>query len=198
MDLFKNYLKSISPITDEEFEKTSIMFRTLNLQKGEFFVQADKTCRQIGFILKGMMRIFYVNEKDDEITSCFCSTGSFTTSYKSFILQEPSSQSIQALEDTVLLVINYDDLQLLYTQHPVWQLIGRTVSEHEYILLEHYVSGLNSESAKAKYLRFMKEYPDVNKKVQVEYIASFLGITRRTLSRIRKELTSEPLSKTQD
>ena len=186
---FKNFIRQITPISDTEFEQTVVLFTEQTLQKGDFFVKQDKICRQIAFINKGTLRTFYINDKAEETTSCFCTENSLTTSYKSFILQQPSNLSIQALEDTELLIIDYDHLQKLYSTSIVWQNIGRAVAEKEYIVMEQYASVLNNETAKEKYLRLLKEQPTVLQKANVEDIASYLGITRRTLSRIRQEIS---------
>ncbi len=189
MDKFNCFLKTIAPITDKEFDDTISYFTTLNLKKDDFFVRQNKVCTQIGFILKGSLRNFYINDKGEEITSCFCTENHFATSYKSFILQQPSHLSLQAIEDTELLVIDSSNLQKLYANSLIWQTIGRTVAEKEYIVMEQYASVLNNESAKEKYLRLLKEQPEVLQKANLEAIASYLGVTRRTLSRIRKEIS---------
>ena len=186
---FKNFIRQITPLSETEFEQTIIFFAEKTLQKGDFFVKQNKVCRQIAFINKGSLRTFYINDKAEEITSCFCTENSLTTSYKSFIMQQSSTLSIQALEETELLVIDYDHLQKLYDTSNVWQKIGRVVAEKEYIVMEQYASVLNNETAKEKYLRLLKEQPNVLQKANVEDIASYLGITRRTLSRIRQEIS---------
>ena len=96
---------------------------------------------------------------------------------------------LQAIEDTQLLVIDYENLQKLYAKSVVWQTIGRVVAEREYIVMEQYASVLNNETAKEKYLRLLKEQPNVLLKANIEDIASYLGVTRRTLSRIRQEIS---------
>lgn len=189
MDKFKTFLRQIVPISDVEFEETILYFKEINLNKNDFFVQEGKICRQIGFIVKGTLRTFYLNNNAEETTSCFCTENNFTTSYKSFILQTTSNLAIQAIEDSQLLVINYDDLQKLYAKNPLWQSIGRTVAEREYIVMEQYASILNNETAKEKYLRLLEEQPNVIQKANIEDIASYLGVTRRTLSRIRQEIS---------
>lgn len=188
MNKLKKFLQTLTPISDKEFEDSKSCFSEVHLKKGDFFVQQGKTCRQIAFINSGTLRTFYINDEAEEITSCFCTKNSLTTSYKSFILQEPSLLSIQALEDTELLVIDYDRLQKLYSTSMAWQNIGRQVAEREYFVMEQYASVLNNESAKEKYLRLLNEQPDVLQKASVENIATYLGVTRRTLSRIRQEI----------
>jgi CRP-like cAMP-binding protein len=186
---FKNFIRQITTISDKEFDETVIFFNALTLKKGEFFVKQGRVCRQIAYINKGTLRTLYLNDKAEETTSCFCTENSLTTSYKSFILQQPSTLSIQALEDTELLVIDYEKLQKLYSTSIVWQTLGRAVAEREYIVMEKYASILNNETAKEKYLRLLKEQPNVLQKANIEDIASYLGVTRRTLSRIRKEIS---------
>jgi CRP-like cAMP-binding protein len=189
MEKFKAFLRQIAPITDVEFEETILVFKEINLNKNDYFIQQDKICRHIGFIKKGTLRTFYLNNNGEEVTSCFCTENNFTTSYKSFILQTASNLAIQAIEDTELLVISYDDLQKLYAKSPLWQSIGRAVAEREYIVMEQYASVLNNETAKEKYLRILEEQPNVLQKANIEDIASYLGVTRRTLSRIRQEIS---------
>lgn len=188
LDQFKQFLKSIAPISDNEFADTISYFTKQNFKKGDFFVEQNKVCRHTAYIIKGTLRTYYVNNNAEEITSCFCTENNLTTSYKSFILQQPSDLILQAIEDTQLLIIDYDNLQKLYAKSTVWQTIGRAVAEREYIVMEQYASMLNNETTKVKYLRLLKEQPNVLQKASVEDIASYLGITRRTLSRIRQEI----------
>jgi len=186
---FKKFIRQITPISDKEFDESIIFFKEQTLLKNDFFIKEGRVCRQIAFINKGILRVFYSNSKAEETTSCFCTENTLTTSYKSFILQQPSKLSIQALEDTELFVIDYEHLQKLYSSSIVWQSIGRAVAEREYIAMEQYASILNNETAKEKYLRLLKEQPSVLQKARIEDVASYLGVTRRTLSRIRQEIS---------
>jgi CRP-like cAMP-binding protein len=190
MDKLKQFLRQIVPISDEEFGKAIPYFEIKNLKKGEYFVHQNKICRQIAFINKGSLKTYYINHKSDEVTSCFCGEHCFVTSYKSFIKQVPSELAIQAMEDVELLVISREGLYKLYDISSIWQTIGRILAENEYLVMEKYASVLNNESAKEKYLRLMEEQPDILQKASVEDIASYLGVTRRTLSRIRKEISN--------
>jgi CRP-like cAMP-binding protein len=192
VDKFKAFLQKISPISDQEFEQTQSNFKEITLKKGEFFVKKDAVCKHIAFIVSGILKTYYLNDKAEETTSCFCTPSHLTTSYKSFLEQIPSKLIIQAIEDTQLLVIDYVSLQNLYKNSIVWQSIGRAVAESEYMVMEQYASILNNETAKEKYLRLLNEQPNVIQKASVSDIASYLGVTRRTLSRIRQEI-SKPI-----
>ena len=187
-DKFKIFIQKIVPITDDEFEKSFVKFKKITLEKGEFFIEQNKISKQIAFINDGTLRTYYINDKGEEITSCFCSENNLASSYKSFILQSPSNVAMVALEKTELLVISFKDLHELYKESANWQTIGRLVAENEFILMEQYASILNNETAKEKYLRLLNEQPEIIQKSPINYIASYLGVTRRTLSRIRKEI----------
>ena len=188
MDKFLAFLRQITPISKEEYEDAISLFTEQNLEKGAFFIKQDKVCKQIAFIISGTLRTYYLNDKGEEITSCFCTENCLTTSYKSFILQQASNLNLEAIEETQLLVIDYENLQKLYSKSAVWQNIGRAVAEREYIVMEQYASVLNNETAKEKYLRLLEEQPNVLQKAKITDIASYLGVTRRTLSRIRQEI----------
>lgn len=188
MEQFRQFLKSIAPISEDEFVQARPFFSEQQLRKGDYFAQEGKICKHAAFIVKGTLRTYYFNDDSEEITACFCIENNLTTSYKSFILQQPSTVIVQAMEETHLVVIDYDNLQKLYQLSPVWQAIGRIITEREYLVMEQYASVLNSETAMEKYLRLIKEQPHVLQKASLEEIASYLGVTRRTLSRIRKEI----------
>lgn len=188
MDKLKKYLQSLALITDKEFDHSKKYFSKINLNKGDFFVHESQICKQIAFVNRGSLRTFYFNNKAEEVTHCFRTEGTTITSFRSFILQEPSLLSIKALEETELIVIDYDDLQKLYSTSMAWQNIGRMLAEKAYVSMEEYASVLNNESAKEKYVRLLNEHSEILHKVNVEHIASYLGVTRRTLSRIRQEI----------
>ena len=185
------FLENITSISNQEFENGFQYFDKIVLEKGDYFVKENTICKQIAFINKGILRTFYINEKSEDTTSCFCVENNLTSSYKSFILQETSKLNIQSLEKSELLVINYNDLQKLYIESPIWGKIGRLIAENEYIGMEKYASVLNNETAKTKYMRLMNEQPQIIQKVANQFIASYLGITSRTLSRIKSEILKE-------
>jgi CRP-like cAMP-binding protein len=189
LDELSVFLQQLAPISDKELIESLSFFQELTLGKNDYFIQQGKLCRNIGFVVSGSLKTFYVNEKAEKITSCFCSKNDLTTSYKSFITQTPSTHSIQALELSKLMVIDFDNLQKLYENSVSWQNIGRRIAEKEYFNMEQYASVLNTETAKEKYLRLLDEQPRVLQTASIEDIASYLGITRRTLSRIRQEIS---------
>ena len=187
---FQEFLNKVFPLSEAELAETMKYFKSVILQKGEFFLKAGSTCSQAAFIGSGILRTYYINEKGEDTTYCFCTENNLTTSFKSFISQTESTLSIQALEKTELLAISYDDLQELYATIPAWQAIGRILVEKEFLVMEKYASTLNRETAKEKYLRLLQEQPSIIQRASIQHIASYLGVSRETLSRIRNQVAN--------
>ncbi len=189
---FRRFLQRYVPAACSGLEPTLEYVVARNLSKGEIFLEQGKIARQVAYIDAGILRTAYVNAKGDDVTSCFCVADSLTTSYRSFVTQTPSEFAITAMEDTRLLVIDYDEMQRLLIEDAVWAQIGRRVVEEEYFKQEKYTALLQNDAAKAKYLDLMRHQPQIIQRVPVHYIASYLGVTRRTLSRIRHAI-KEPI-----
>lgn len=188
---FKKLLSGFIIVDENAFDSANVFFKEHKLSKGDFFVREGNACNQLAYVYQGILRSFYINEKGEDITYCFCANNDMETSFKSFLLGEPSAISIQALEDTSLLVIDKNDLQHLFDTHLFWSEIGRLLTEQEYLKMELHASTIKNESAKEKYLRLIEERPMLLQKVPLHYIASYLGISNRHLTRLRKEILIE-------
>ncbi len=187
MESFKKYLQQFPHYTEDAYEIAIPFLKEVNVKSGELFLEQGKVCKKIGFIASGLFRVFYLND-GKEITTCFCKENTFTGSYQSFITQQPSDLTIQAIEDSNLFVFSYDDLQQLYKKHSFWQQVGRLVAENEYITNECYTRFLNDLSAKERYLQILNTDKNILQRVPLIYLASYLQITPETLSRIRKQI----------
>lgn len=185
-DAMRGVLQGIAEMPKAELEGSIRLFQRRQLKRGEYLVRTNDVCSEIVFICKGIFRTYYINEKGAEITLCFCSENRFTTSFKSLVSRQPSELNIEAIEPATILSMQYDELQRLYKESKSWQTIGRLLTEREYLNMERYAVGLNRETAREKYLRLLREQPLVVQRAPVQQIASYLGVTRETLSRIRK------------
>ncbi len=191
MNSFKQYIQNIYPVSDEDFNVGNDLFQSVVLQKGEFFVEQGEICNQIGFVEDGALRIFSTDQTGNEVTTCFCTEHNMTTSYKSFVHQRTSLFAIQALKNTRLLVITSQNLETLYRKNNAWSMIGRKLTEMEYLVMEDYAVMLNRESAKEKYKKLIRDTPIIIQIAKIQDLASYLGVTRRTLTRIREEILYE-------
>jgi CRP-like cAMP-binding protein len=160
------------------------------LDKNESFAAAGKTCKELGFIIRGAVR--FCNTVDGkEITGYFCFENSFVTAIKSYLTGEPCLYDIKTLEDTVLVTISKENMQALL-QHPVLsskiERFGRLVAESFNILFEDRLKSFIIKTPEERYLDLLESGKDIVKRIPVQYIAQFIGITPVSLSRIRKRI----------
>ena len=189
IDKFNSYLKTISDYSIDAFELALPFIQVKVLKKGEFFVEKDKTCKHFAFVADGILRAYTLYD-GVENTTCLCSDNTFATSTISFITQTPSNASIQALEEVTLVLISHYNLNQLYSKSTFWEKVGRVVAEREYIELQQ--SGWRNGPIPAhdKYITLLKENPGIVNRVPLQYIASYIGVTPETLSRIRKKIAT--------
>ena len=184
----KEYLTNLCLLNEEEINYSLTFFEATQLKKEMFFITEDAICDKVAFIVKGGVRAFSTNSNGEENITCFKFENQFITSYESFTLQQLSKKSIQAIEDCNLLVINFNQVNHLLDAIPSWKLIIKSLIEQEFIDKENYLINFNNKSAKEKYLQILTHSPEIIKRVKVSHLASYLSITQRTLTRIKKEI----------
>ena len=182
----KNFLQSFNILSAEEISSFEELTSTKKLKKGEFFITEGKTCKKVAFIVSGLFRSFYYSSEDEDVTYCFTFENSFLTAYSSFITQLPTDENIQALSDVELLVISKEKLDHLEASSANWLKLLKLIAENEYIKMEKRVFMLQRESAETRYQDLMENHPEYLSSIPLNYLASYLGITPRHLSRIRK------------
>ena len=136
------------------------------------------------FHKKGLIRCFY-HKGDQEISSWFMKEGDFIISVESFFSQKESYESVQALEECEVYSIEYPALQSLYKLFPEFNIIGRILTERYYVLSEQRLYSLRMQRSSERYQFIMDKYPEIIQRIPSKYIASYLGVTEETLSRIR-------------
>lgn len=156
------------------------------LAKGSFLVKEGKICDYVYFLEKGCLRGYY-NLDGKEISHWFAFENNFVTSFYSFITRKPSVENIQLMEDCTLWAISYSDLQRLYDSHPDIERLGRIMNETYYVMLEERFVSNHFKEARERYENLVTHAPHILQRVPLGYIASYLGITQETLSRIRSK-----------
>ena len=188
MESLIQVLQTFTAVPDSEIKKAQQIFRPLSLQKGTNYVQAGDIPQTLGFVVNGLLRLFYIDEEGNEFNKSFCMENSFVAAYSSLLLQEPSRLFIETLEDTHLLVATHTDYVTLTDGHICWQIVNRKLAESLFIKKEKRESELLLDDATTRYLTFLAEYPGLEKRLKQYHIASYLGITPIALSRIRTKL----------
>lgn len=181
----KSLFKTLAPFTGDELDGAMALFHHEHLERNAYFCRAGRIADRIAYVAQGALRSYYlINQK--ETTTFFQLPGSIAVALPSFIQLTHSTENIQALDDAELLVIHRNDLYRLYEESWKWQQVGRILMEQYYIRLEQHLIGLQSHSATERYEHLLSRQPEVFRHVQLQFIASYLGISPETLSRIRK------------
>lgn len=185
VESLKSLFLTLAPFSGEELDKAMGHFYTESLEKSEYFCRAGRIADRIAYVREGALRSYYMINKR-ETTTFFQLPGSIAVALPSFLQMTPSIENIQALEPSELLVIHRKDLYGLYGENWKWQQVGRILMEQYYIQLESHMISLQSHSATERYEQLIARQPEVFQHVQLQFIASYLGISPETLSRIRK------------
>lgn len=187
----ENYLTERALFTPKEIRDSVSFFETKQLKKNDFFVRTGEVCHYIAFINKGAVKTFSLNTLGDKAITCFKFENQFMTSYESFMARTLSHKNIQAIEHCDLQLISYKNFKHLLECIPSWKTLISELLEQEYLEKERYLMHFNNQTAKAKYLQLLETDLQVVRRVKVEDLASYLGITQRTLTRVKKAIFQE-------
>ncbi len=157
-------------------------------EKGEIFLREDQRCDHLYYILHGFVRVYYLDLAGNEITHWFCAKNSIIISPFSFVKGERNILFFEALEKTELLLISSPQLDQLIGHLPELGEAFRHINAEFAMVLSRRIMSLHNETAEARYLNLMEDHPLLFQKAKLSHIASFLGITQQSLSRIRKNL----------
>jgi len=188
MEALFNSLAYFVPIGEAEKEIISNLFTEKQFKKGELFLQEGKVCRHAGFILKGLMR-YYLTRDGEEKTFYFSRENEFICNYESFVPQIPSLKSIEALEDSTVCMISYDNLNLLYSTMANGERLGRLILEQVFVEALQNLNSFYVDTPEERYEKLLKAHPDLQQRIPQYYIASSVGVKPQSLSRIRKRLS---------
>ncbi len=177
----QEFVADISEELKSDLEKT---FQLERIKKKTLILEENHYCRKLFFLESGIARTFYYHN-DDEGTSWVYREGQFLTSWHSFYLQGKSYESIETLEDCKIYSISFASYQKLMMKHLHFERFARLLSETQIAYLDLFYKGFMMMSAKERYEQLLSYFPDIELRVQVGQIASLLGISRETLSRIR-------------
>lgn len=179
-----NYLNSIHELSPELKLKLYSIIKTKEVIKKELLLKQGQVSDCIYFIEKGFMRSYYERE-GQEITAWFMADNDFIISVASFFRRTKSHENIEALQPGLLHYIYFDELEEVYRSYPEFNVIGRMLTTHYYILSEERLYNMRRQSAAERYHLLINKYPDIQQKASLTQIASHLGITLETLSRVR-------------
>ena len=184
MNLFAHIRNTdnLSAVTEE---KIKAILQRDEFPKGHILFRQGGICHHIYYIEKGLARIFYHTESGKEVTAWFFAENTFLTAHDSFYQNKPAGNNCELLEDSVVYSLSYSNMEVMlndshemarFAFHAVYELAKR---------LTEFIAGIKFQSAEVRYNALMQNYPNIFQRAKLGHIASFLGITQETLSRIR-------------
>lgn len=189
MTELEQYIKSYFGVSQNDLEHIAALFKPTTLKKDDYFLKTGKSCNQLSFIKSGLLRI-YVNQDGKEITQWISTTGYFVTDLSSLIFNTPARWNIQALSDTELYTISKDDYLKIGNVINQWNQLEKLFIARCFTFLEDRIFSHLSMTAEERYHFFFKHNKEIFNQVPLQYIASMLGMTPETFSRIRKKQLS--------
>ncbi|MDC7124937.1 MAG: Crp/Fnr family transcriptional regulator [Spirochaetales bacterium] len=190
-DFLVKSLGQYADIPADEINLLADIFKSRNIDKGFFFLQQGDHLSTVALICSGLFRVFCTDLLGNERTLAFRRAGQFIAGYSPYIENREIWYSIQALEDAELIFINFSDYLALEKRHPCWTELTKNYMTELYIEKEDRERSLLQEDASTRYLNFKKKYPCYEKNISQYHIASYLGITPVSLSRLRASLKKD-------
>lgn len=184
-----NFLKSFDLLTDREIEDFVQLSTKSVLKKSDFFIREGQRCDEVAFITNGLCRSFYLSDKGEEITYCINFPNTLTTAYSSYITRQKTEENIQAISDVEMLVMSKSNIEALSTNSINWLTFQKIIAEQQYIELEKRIFQLQKSDASKRYKNLIEHHPEYIHQIPLQYLASYLGISQRHLSRIRAKIT---------
>ncbi|MBS1772768.1 MAG: Crp/Fnr family transcriptional regulator [Bacteroidetes bacterium] len=185
------FIQNTVPIPLDKAKEIAAYFEERKIEKGNYFLQEGHKSNEYMFLLDGFMRAYATDTEGNDITTAFYTTNNVVFEVSSFFNRTPSKENIQALTPCAGLVISYDTLNNLFHGLPEFREFGRAVLVRGFSALKARMLGTITETAEQRYLTLLHTNPDIFQQAPLKMIASYLGITDTSLSRIRKEVSKK-------
>ncbi|MBO3697917.1 Crp/Fnr family transcriptional regulator [Roseivirga sp. E12] len=182
----QNYFNRHISLTEAQFEEVYSCFEIKTYQKKDLLLREGEVCQHKYFIIDGLIRSYYIDDKGTEKITQFAIENWWVTNTESFALQRPSNINLQAVEETTVLRIKKDDLDVLLVEIPALEKFFRIVAENMVIAIQRRYGFYMKMNSKIRYEHFVEWIPDFAQRVPLYMIASYLDITPEYLSQLRK------------
>ncbi|WP_343632120.1 Crp/Fnr family transcriptional regulator [Fluviicola sp.] len=187
MNAFIEYSLQFGHLNQQQIALIESKMSELDLQEGQYFSEAGKIPAQVGFVVEGVMRGCYYNNRGDEITRCFIPENNLVVDYFNFEANTVSAEYLQAAADCKLLVFSRKDWEELPQTIVGWDIIKNKMVQ-KCLFMKSRKGPVISQDATTRYLEFLENYPSLVNRVSLAHIASYLGVTQQSLSRIRRNI----------
>ena len=187
MEKLTAYFKQCLPGTDIQ-PILNAFTKTKSLKKHELLIRPGQKTNFLAFINEGAFRVYFHNEEGDELTTWFSFEGMFVTDLLAYYKEVPAIYYVEAIVQSEVFIIQKQKIEQLYQDYPVFREFGRYFAENGMVLLMERMVSLQTKPAKERYLELLAQ-PQFMEKIPLKYLATYLGITDTSLSRIRREIS---------
>lgn len=188
LDALLDLFNTIHPLDTEVSEQLKDSFEIITTDKKQVLVKEGDVCNYVYLLLDGLARMYYIKEDMEICSLFFFEPNHLFTVPNSFYSRQPGYHFIETLEVCTLGRISYNKLQQLYTTYPALNFVGRVITENYFVKSEERLYLLRKRTAEERYMYIVERYPMILQKIPLTYVATYLGITLETLSRIRNKI----------
>ncbi len=187
MDKIRQHFEQLVPLTEEEWEDISKGFYKTECAKGELILSEGDVGDFIAFIETGLFRFYHVKDGSEKIIT-FWFSGDVFSEYRSYLTNTPSRNYIESMQDGVIWKLKKKHMSEMYEKHPKLDRLGRKVTERIYLKLADRIDSFLQDSPKERYLDLLNRNPKLVQEIPQYMIASYLGISPESLSRLKKRI----------
>lgn len=187
-ELLQQHISSHVAILDNEKDLFCSLFQHQLVKRKSFLLREGDTCKFEGFVIKGLFRVYHVDQNGVENILYFAMENWWITDIDSFTNEKPSQLYIEALEDSEVLLITKKDKELAYTNLPQIEKLFRIMTQKTHVALQRRMIDNLSKTADQRYVDFIEKYPQLLQRLTNLQIAAYLGISHEFLSKIRKKI----------
>jgi CRP-like cAMP-binding protein len=184
----KQYIQTIYQVSDEKAYKLTNGFEYFSFSKNKFLLKENQINKQTYFLEAGYIRSYIFDKDGQEVTTNIYSAPCFVNDFISFFKQQPARENFQALTECNGWTMTFENVEKEFHSSPEFREFGRLLVLRSYELLKERMLEMVKDTAENRYLKLLSNHPDIFQNVSLKIIASYLGITDTSLSRIRKEI----------
>lgn len=189
-ELLHQHISNHVTIPEKERDRFCNLFKHQLVKRKRFLLQAGETCKFEGFVIKGLFRVYHIDQNGFENILYFAIENWWITDIDSFTNNTPSQLYIEALEDSEVLLISKKDKEFAYINLPQIEKLFRIMTQKTHVALQRRMIDNLSKTADQRYLDFIKKYPQLQQRLTNLQIAAYLGISHEFLSKIRKKIVT--------
>lgn len=193
LKLYNDFLLKVYPqLTDEECSYMQSIAQLQHYKSKELFIKIGEVQKDIGFLVTGLVRGYYIDDKGEEITVRFVTENGYLTHYSALLTNKPSSYAFQCLEECTILKLPFAAIQAGLARFEGIEIFGRVLTENIVMIQQKRIESFQFLNAEERYLEFIKEYLELFNRVS-SHLSTYLGIQRPSLSRIRKKISKQKI-----